>query len=253
MRVNAQESPIFRLFLRVFAFAAIGAVSACRAQPATGAKDVAFAAASGSTIRATLYTTADADRPPAILLLHMFGSDRRSWDRFAREAASHGYAALAIDLPALGGAAASSGGLREPTSSEATNRDLGAAIQYLLDTGADPDNLIIAGASLGANIAINYAVADPRVQAVIALSPGEDYRGVRVLPATAELTRRPLLIMATEGDSYSAATARKMHAASENQCELRIYPGSAHGTDILDAISNSSGQIFLWLDPIVER
>jgi acetyl esterase/lipase len=157
---------------------------------------------------------------------------------------------LAIDLRRDGDAAPGSAAL---DADAILAHDIGAAVKYLLDNGADPDNLFIAGASIGANLALHYAVTDPRIQAVILLSPGEDYRGVRVMPALDDYTQRPLLIMASEGDSYSAATARKMQEAAESQCELRIYPGSAHGTDILNAAGNATGQIFLWLEPIVQR
>lgn len=256
MRRKAQDSPTFWRFLR-FAFLAALAV-ACRAPSPVRVTDVSFAAGDGATISATLCeprTTA----PPAMLLLHMLGSDRRAWDRFSRSAASRGYMTLAIDLRGHGDTPSSSTSHSQSVASadvpvdSIIEHDIGPALQYLLDKGADPDNLFIVGASLGANLALRYAVNDPRVQAVVMLSPGDEYRGVTVMPEFEAFTKRPSLILATEGDHYSASTSRKLHAASEYYCELRLYPGSAHGTGILEMVESSTSQIFLWLDPIVKR
>ncbi len=225
----------------------------CREAPRVIAKPVTFAAADGKTIHATLYTPA-AESPPALLLLHMIGSDRHAWDSFARTAATAGYMVLAIDLRGYGDAAAEApGAARDPDAFPADailGQDLGPSIDYLIDNGADPENLVIGGASIGANLALRYAGTDPRIQAAVLLSPGEEYRGVTVLPELAAYAQRPLMILAAEGDNYSAATARKMKNEAKNYCELRLYPGSAHGTSILNTSGEAAGQILLWLEPI---
>lgn len=220
------------------------------------AKPVTFAAADGKSVHATLYTPT-AQTPPAILLLHMIGSDRHAWDAFAQTAATAGYMVLAIDLRGYGDAVSEApGAARDPNSFPAdaiVGQDLGPAIDYLIDNGADPANLAIGGASIGANLALRYAGTDPRIQAAVLLSPGEEYRGVTVLPELTAYAKRPLMILATEGDNYSAATARKMKNTAQNYCELRLYPGSAHGTDILNTSAETAAQILLWLEPITGR
>ncbi len=117
--------------------------------------------------------------------------------------------------------------------------------------GADADDLGLVGASIGANLALSYAQGDPQIQAIVLLSPGEAYKGLKILPVMKDYRRRPVLILAAEGDSHSAATARKLKRAARDYCEVRIYPGTAHGTDLLAAARNAPGQIFLWLEPIL--
>jgi pimeloyl-ACP methyl ester carboxylesterase len=216
---------------------------------------VSFKATDGAMVYGTLRTPAQPNRP-AMLLLHMWGSDRTSWDLFARAAASQGFMTLAIDLRGHGDARAAGANVvataPESLVNDILEHDIGSAIDYLVDNGADPDNLVLVGASVGANLALAYASVDTRIQAVVLLSPGEEYRGVAVMPALDAYSHRPLMILATEGDSYSAQTAREMKSAAQSYCELRMYRGTAHGTDILVTIQSAINQIFLWLEPIIE-
>ena len=251
MRAIAQEGPIYRAFLRFSCLSALTLLACARANPPPESEDVTIQLANGDALHGTLFTPANPS-PPALLLLPMLGSDRNAWEGFARAASADGYMVLAVDLRANGDAGSRRSSADTYPADARVRLDLPATLRYLVDRGADPDNLAIAGASLGANLALKFAARHPEIQAVIMLSPGENYRGVAALPELEIYVRRPLLLMSSEGDSYSASTARKMQSlADENYCELRMYRGSSHGTDLLSAIPGTSGEILAWLEPIL--
>jgi alpha-beta hydrolase superfamily lysophospholipase len=186
----------------------------------------------------------------------MLGSDRSQWDAFARRAQREGYASIAIDLRGHGDSLPPSGSEVSYKSFETADwlgalQDIDAAKAALLQHGADPENLAVVGASIGANLALRYAVAHQDIQAVVMLSPGLDYRGIQTEPDVLAYGKRPSLMLTTTGDSYSATSCTTLKALSPGFCELREYGGATHGTDILDAEQASTDQIFLWLSHII--
>jgi len=220
-----------------------------------GTRGIAFASTGGYTIAGTLYTV-DRARPAGLVLVPMLGATRDRWQSFARAAQAQGILTLAIDLRGHGDSTARSGEKVSYKSFAAEDwlaavDDIAAAQKALVDAGADPDNIAVAGASIGANLALRYAAAGADVQAVVLVSPGKDYRGVTVEDAIAKLGQRPVLLMDSIGDSYSADTCNALKARAAGHCELHEYPGAAHGTDLLDENENAAGQILLWLGAVI--
>ena len=56
------------------------------------------------------------------------------------------------------------------------------------------DSIGIAGASIGANLAVLDAADDPGVRSIALLSPGLDYRGLRIEAAMKKYGARPALL-----------------------------------------------------------
>jgi len=217
--------------------------------------DTTLTTSDGYRIASTLYL-AKASHPAGLILVHMLGSDRSQWEAFARRAQNEGYTSLAIDLRGHGESVSPNGDSVSYKSFETEDwlgalQDIDAAKAALLQHGADPENLAVVGASIGANLALRYAIDHPDIQAVVMLSPGLDYYGIQTEPDIRAYSKRPSLMLTTTGDSYSATSCKTLKALSPGFCELREYDGSAHGTDILDAEPLSVDQIFLWLSHIV--
>jgi hypothetical protein len=87
--------------------------------------------------------------------------------------------------------------------------------------------------------------------AVVLLSPGLDYKGVQAEGPMRNLARRPVLLMTSRGDSYSASSCDTLEKAGSGLCELREYDGAAHGTALFDLSPTAVEQILLWLHPII--
>lgn len=190
---------------------------------------VQFHTADGVTIAASFFEPSH--RPaPAVILVHMLTRNRRDWDPVASRLASEGIAALTIDLRGHGESTPA------PTEQSATPaamvQDLIAARQYLATrSDVQSTRIGIAGASLGANLAIVMAAADPAVRTVAALSATLDYRGVRIETAAKKYGTRPLLLVASREDAFALRTVRELSkgdtAANREQV---LLDSVGHGT-----------------------
>ena len=209
----------------------------------------------GLAISATLYTVSE-PAPPALILVHMLGSDRHSWGPFASRAQKAGYMCAAIDMRGHGDSASQGGekrSYRRFTRGDwyAALNDIAAAKDLLLRKGAHPENLAVVGASIGANLALHYALENPDIQAVVLISPGLDYHGITTEPEMRSYVKRPSLLVTAEGDAYAAASCHTLKQIAPGYCDLREYPGAAHGTNLINASDEVVDQILYWLGTVI--
>src|SRR5688572_10257686 len=124
-------------------------------------RDVALTAPDGTALKATFY--ASAQPGPAVLLLHMCNTTRKSWEPLAPQLAAAGIHALSVDYRGFG----ESGGDRfDAVSPQDTQRtidekwpgDIDAAYIFLLaQPGVDKTRVGAAGGSCGVAHAVRLA------------------------------------------------------------------------------------------------
>lgn len=168
-----------------------------------------------------------------VILLHMLNRNRGDWNSFAEQLNKEGYSVLSIDLRGHGQSLKKSGRTIEwQMFSEKDFNDMildvKAAKEFLESKGVKKVSVI--GASIGANAAINYAEEDMEIKTVILLSPGLDYRGVKVEDTIKDYGNRPILIVASEDDEYSAMSSRQLIELAVGKKELKMYANAGHGT-----------------------
>jgi len=171
------------------------------------------------------------------IFLHMMPATKESWRAFAEKFVMTGYDCLAIDLRGHG-ESNMSGALNYRTFSDAehqaTIRDVEAAFDWLVAKGADAGNTVVVGASIGANLAINF-LAERGFAAAIALSPGLDYHGVMTEPSVRALTSgQSVILVASDDDPESTESSRALHAANPSRTLLVERNGLGHGTRMFD-------------------
>ena len=112
--------------------------------------------------------------------------------------------------------------------------DVTFAMPSLLKTYPTLKVVYAIGASMGSTAAITAAAIDKSINKVVMISPGASFNGVDIMGNSGILAYpHALLVTASTGDAYSAQTAAQILAAtSDVQTTLKIYPGSAHGTDM---------------------
>lgn len=217
---------------------------------------VSFTTTDGVTIVGTWYPVTGATR--VALLLHMMPSTKESWQGLARELNTRGMAALAIDLRGHGESVKKGVGSNGERSQEMNNinfqkfsdaehqesiGDVRAALEWLGQRGFEAGQVRLAGASIGANLALQVASENLVITRIVMLSPGLDYRGVQTEPAIAALLPdASILIVAARGDEY-AATSSETLKHLQPQAALSILDGSAHGTDLFDDHKEMQTQI----------
>lgn len=211
---------------------------------------VTFETTDGVTIAGDYYAV---DRPKGhVLFLHMMPATRGSWKSLAEALQKQQIASLAIDLRGHG-ESTDDGKLNYNNFSDAEQQkkqlDVDSAIRWLKSKGAKEQKIVLAGASIGANLAIDYAARHKTIPAVALLSPGLDYHGVLTEPAAAGLTSSQKLFLAASApdDQYSFDTIRALAVATKAQVLKKELTDFGHGTTMTDQDTKLFSSLIQWI------
>ena len=211
------------------------------AEPTT----VSFLARDGTPVTGVLYLP-DKRPAPAVILLHMVTRSHADWATTAARLSEAGVAALAIDfrrgaLPGPGHAGEGSEDYSDLVL------DAVAAHAFL---AARPDiasgRIGMAGASIGANVAVMAAAAIPAIRSLALLSPSLDYRGLRIDPPLRKYGSRPAIIIASDDDPYALRTSHQLVGIGDGLRDVRIVSGAGHGTVMLTRQPELVGTLVDW-------
>lgn len=194
---------------------------------------------------------------PAGILLHMMPATKDSWKDFARKLNNEEFQCIAIDLRGHGESADGPDGSRYFTDEQhrQSARDVEAAAEFFVSKGIPMDKIFLAGASIGANLALQYQSEHPEIKASILLSPGLNYRSIETEPAVKKLRKNQSLFLSAggENDDYSTETSRKLFeiAKIENK-ELKVFQKAGHGTNIFIEEPSLMDEVVGWLKKIYD-
>lgn len=207
-------------------FAAIALLLA----PCAAAETVLLRAADGTPLSAVWH--APPRQAPAVLLVHMLTRTHREWDVAVPSLRAAGLGVLAIDLRGHGASGGSWAAGLSPLQ-----QDVQAALAWLTArSDVQAGRVGIAGASLGATLAVLGAASNQAVRSLVLISPASDYRGVRCEAAMRKFAQRSgaALLVAATGDPYASRSARALAEITPGTREVRLVEGSAaHGTALL--------------------
>jgi dienelactone hydrolase len=170
---------------------------------------------------------------PGIVLLPMLGRSHADWDSVAEDLADAGFAVLAVDF--------------RSAQDSSLLMDVRAGKAFLRERSeVAPGRIGIAGASIGANVALLDAADDPGVASVALLSPGIDYRGLRTEAAMKKYAARPALLVASTKDPYAWRSIRHLSTIGPGTREVRLTDVVAHGTVLLSRDPALIGALVDW-------
>ena len=240
------------LFIGLTAFFAILLLNGCgeaeKAEPPApkaASVEVRFTTEDGVEIYADYYK-GKGDEPPAVILLHMRGADRKSWNPIIDKIVAKGYAVLALDMRGHGKSTKKGdetldyrdfGREGGPPWWECKN-DVHAAREFLTGKGIDKDRIAIIGASVGCTIGVHYAAVDNGVKGLILLSPVIEI-DESVVQAAASLKDRRVYIYCSKDDDRGGSpdSAKKFEEHFKGGgARVTLHPafeGSDHGTAML--------------------
>ena len=176
----------------------------------------------GVTLAGT-YFEASRHPAPGVVLLPMLTRSHDDWAAAGARLADAGYAVLAIDFRNGGDADAAS-----------LELDVKAAKAFFRDRPEGmPNGFGMAGASIGANMAVIDAADDPSVQSIALLSPGLDYRGLRTEAAMKKFGARAALLTSSTKDPYAWRSVKTLADIGPGTREVRLSDALAHGTVLL--------------------
>jgi len=213
--------------------------------PTSWAKSVELASADG--IQLIAEDTGRSEK--AILLLH--GRDRSAadWSLFTAKLNSKGFRVLALNLRGHGGSAKPA--TQDDTQFPAMAKDVSAAIAHLKRSRAK--SIVVIGADIGANLALQAAIDETLVQSVVLLSPGLNIKGIKTASNISAYGERPVLLAASNGDAYSARTVKFLDTKATGHKRTMLLSGSTSGVDMLTANATLEDAILGWLDGNYEK
>lgn len=215
---------------------------------------IEFDAGDGTILVGSFYP-ATVDSAAAVILMHQFGSNRRTWvqkgvvawlqnasgangDMWPTMPADRSFAVFNFDFRGHG----ESGGSRTGERADFL-MDAKAALSTVQELpGVDPAKIILIGASIGADAAIDVCVTG--CLGALSLSPG-GYLGVPYTEVVTELglDNKPAWCLAAEDDPFSADTCKSASGASYHSV---IYPQGGHGeTLVKPGMDPNIGELFL--------
>lgn len=165
----------------------------------------------------------------AVILAHMYPDDQTQWYPFALFLSELGYQVLTFDFRGFGES--------EGQIDVARNyRDIQAAVTLLKNRGGR--NIYLIGASMGGTASLKALTLGPipEVRAVVILSSPVEFQGLSVR-RTMLRVQVPALFLAAEDDGGAAADARWLYENAGGPGQLRLWPGSEHGTELLQGPS----------------
>lgn len=233
--------------------------SAGFAQSAPPPKEVTLSAPDGIQLKATYYAAAQPG--PAVLLLHMCNTTRRSWDPLAPQLAAAGIHALSLDYRGFG----ESGGERpdgmppreaQRVIDEKWPGDIDAAYDFLVSQpGVDRTRVGTAGGSCGVNQSVRLARRHPEVRSLALLAGPLDPEGIAFMTSTPWL---PIFAAAAADDQYDAGAPELMQwilALSGNpRNKFSGFRDGKHGTEIFGPHPELVKQMVAWyVDTLVKR
>lgn len=193
------------------------------------------------------------EKAPGVILLHMFSRDRKDWHSLAKRLQKNGYGCLSLDFRGHGENLEKTG--NPLIWRNFTEKDY-AALAIDLEAGwrffnNEPNimkgRIAIIGASIGANIALNFAGDHPGIKTLALLSPGLNYKGIETQEALSKYGRRPLFIAVSKEDFYSANSSAKLRSLARGKVVLKTYEGSRHGTLLLKQEKELADTLIQWL------
>ena len=181
-------------------------------------EDTEFSTPDGVLLAGTLFSPG-IDGSGALVLAHMRGADRSTWEPFAKVAAGNGFRVLTFDFRGYG----DSDGERDTL----LDVDLTAAVEHVQREGAT--SIVVMGASMGGTAAVNVASRLDLAGAASLSAPGE-FLGLPAQDVAADVDE-PLLLLVAEDDEPYAGAAESM-AETAPDARLEVFEGGAHGTNL---------------------
>ncbi|MGC8776110.1 MAG: alpha/beta hydrolase [Minisyncoccia bacterium] len=196
-----------------------------------------------------------------VLLLHMMPETRKSWWDFALKLEDNGFQVLAIDLRGHGESSFGPDGYKKFSDEDHQKSilDVEAGIEFFKALDILPKDIVLIGASIGANLALKYASENSGIEKTVCLSPGINYRGIKPLEFISKLKpHQKILIVSSEDDlrtnneSNSKEALEIFNNIPNNVFKkIIIYKSAGHGTNMfnknLENEPDLSTEIIQWI------
>ncbi len=192
----------------------------------------------------------DAKGEQTALLFHMMPATKESWVLMAEQLRTRGLNVLAVDFRGHG----ESGGGDYKTFTDPQHRsyllDAHAAVHFVRERTKDiMPEMVLAGASIGANVALHVAFEYEWIERVVLLSPGLNYHGLNIgeevrIGDPGLYRANPWFVSAKDDGENSKQVERLQHKYGG---KLIIFETGGHGTNLFQTHPDLSEQVIAYL------
>ncbi len=185
------------------------------------------------------------------ILLHMMPAIKESYSELAKRLQDAGYSVLAIDFRGHGESINSVKGVlnyKNFTDKEHQEYiyDVKAASEYLKKRGFPIENQFLIGASIGANIALQFLSLNSEIKAVVLISPGLNYRGIKIEDFLKKEMDSKILVITGIKDLQSASSLDLFKNVTPSSTLITL-DSDAHGTDLFEIFPDLVDKIIVFL------
>ncbi len=189
-------------------------------------KDVVFTNARGDSLGAILFTPEAVNKLPALLQLYTKDVGPKQLE-FARKIAQRKYTVMLLTLPERG----------EQNDGDSRLKpmdDILAALRFLQKQEKVAARLAIFACGETSAAAIDAAIADTSVAALVLLSSPLTYKGVDLAGKIGALSGRPVVVIAPKYDPVvSAEQSQQLYEAVQDPKKLVWLETDKHGMDVI--------------------
>lgn len=198
-------------------------------------------------------------KAPAVVLLHMYRSDRSAWRPLIPALEQAGFAILAIDLRGHGQSTKPEDRQLEQKVRDRDEKlfrnmhqDVFGAYRWLQQRPeVDLSRLAVVGASVGCSVALDYAGRDKSVDVLVLLTPGENYLGLNSLKHVKQYGDRSVLMLSSEEDRGKGTDSLAQLAS---RAEVKTFSQTdIHGTRMFGKVAGADQTISAFLEEHVGK
>ena len=197
---------------------------------------------------------------PTVILLPDTRCDRKNFGSFPAKLMEAGFGVLTMDfrykdlIAGSGNMAQQIQTIQKQNLDLLVEQDVKSAMHFLSQqNGVDLKRICAIGTSLGSRVALKSGV-NYRFKALVLISlSGQEVfapGSASIQQLLSEYGDKPILFMTSEkdwGNNYKAAQDNKLYINwAKGKSDLKIWPGSGHGVDILK-VSEASQFLLSWL------
>ena len=241
-------------------FAVIISMLCCLTTTTAKAMEVSFTASDGHPLVATL------DRPDkgtvihtGVILLPMYRHTRESWQPLVQQLTAAGFTCLSLDLRGHGQSRFGADGsdnekrviARDPAFFNTMYLDVVAADIWLRNREPQLKKIVLVGASVGCSVAVHAVTGSSvNVDAVVLMTPGENFLGIPTMDHIKTWPGIPLLILSSEEEQERGA-AGIYKELQNNDAELKLFQQTnIHGTNMFGKVDKVEESITQWLSSL---
>ncbi len=194
---------------------------------------------------------------PAVVMLHMFRSDKSSWQSLMEHCRLAGVATLAIDMRGHGQSKLDAEGKdltklvqqRDEELFQAMWQDAQAAVDFLTERGHELPHIGLIGASVGCSVAIDCARRNPGLRTVAVLTPGRNYLGLPSMEHLKQWGDRDLLLVSSEDEQGKGAGPMRTALLKQSAARVETWllpDSSIHGTQMFGPVRGIEQRLMYW-------